>query len=192
MRANRTLLCLTALAMLAVLTACGGGRPPVVAAPPPPPPADTADSSESTMPDLQPVDTGPDIQRMGNERIDEGLIDMGPGGESGPLDDIHFGYDQFTLTGEAQAVLERHALWLQTHRGIRVTIEGHCDERGTIEYNLALGDQRAQTAREYLVGLGVAPERLTTVSYGKERPVDPGHHEQAWARNRRAHFVVSR
>ena len=71
-------------------------------------------------------------------------------------------------------------------------MEGHCDERGTVDYNLALGEQRARAARDYLVGLGVAADRLRVVSYGKERPLDPGHDEAAWAKNRRAHFAVSR
>jgi peptidoglycan-associated lipoprotein len=88
--------------------------------------------------------------------------------------------------------LEKHALWLQNQRDVRLRLEGHCDERGTVDYNLALGEQRAQAARDYLLSLGVAPERLATVSYGKERPLDPGHEESAWARNRRVHFAVQR
>ena len=92
----------------------------------------------------------------------------------------------------ARALLEKHALWLQNHRTARVTVEGHCDERGTVEYNLALGDQRAQAVVSYLVSLGVAADRLKAISYGKERPVDPGHDEAAWARNRRVHFFVTR
>jgi peptidoglycan-associated lipoprotein len=129
---------------------------------------------------------------MDSQGLGEDLLTTAPDGETGPLADIYFGFDQTTLTPEAQATLERHALWLQTYRDLRVTLEGHCDERGTVEYNLALGDQRGQVAYEYLVGLGVSPDRLTTVSFGKERPVDPGHNEAAWARNRRVHFVVSR
>ena len=96
------------------------------------------------------------------------------------------------LTDEARAILEKHALWLQNHRSAKVAIEGHCDERGTVDYNLALGEQRARAARDYLVSLGVAGDRLTTVSYGKERPLDPASNEAAWAKNRRAHFLVSR
>ena len=88
--------------------------------------------------------------------------------------------------------MSRHAQWLQQHPETRVTIEGHCDERGTVEYNLALGDLRSQSVREYLVSLGVAADRITTVSFGKERPLDAARNEAAFARNRRAHFVVSR
>jgi peptidoglycan-associated lipoprotein len=105
---------------------------------------------------------------------------------------VHFDYDRAELSDQARAILEKHALWLQNHRAAKVVVEGHCDERGTVDYNLALGDKRARVAREYLVSLGVAGDRLQTVSYGKEKPLDPGSNEQAWARNRRAHFVVSR
>ena len=91
---------------------------------------------------------------------------------------------------EARSVLEKHALWLQGQRDVRVIVEGHCDERGTVEYNLALGEQRARAVRDYLASLGVAGARLRVVSYGKERPLDPGSDAAAMARNRRAHFNV--
>ena len=113
-------------------------------------------------------------------------------GEGGPLADVYFEYDQARLSDEARAILEKHALWLQNHRPAKVAIEGHCDERGTVDYNLALGEQRARATRDYLVSLGVAGDRLTTVSYGKERPLDPASNEAAWSRNRRAHFLVTR
>ena len=100
--------------------------------------------------------------------------------------------DSAALGDEARATVESHALWLQGHRDVAVTVEGHCDERGTVDYNLALGEQRARATRDYLVSLGVAAERLRVVSYGKERPLDPGSDESAWARNRRARFAVSR
>ena len=105
---------------------------------------------------------------------------------------IRFDLDSSTLSEAARGTLEKHALWLQSHREARVTVEGHCDERGTVEYNLALGDQRARTTRDYLVSLGVSGERLKAVSYGKERPLDPAQTEEAFARNRRAHFAVGR
>jgi peptidoglycan-associated lipoprotein len=189
MRPHRFTFLLRALSLTALaLAACGGGRPPVVATAPmdPPPPAE----AEGTALTPEPVDLGPDFRPLEGEGLSEDYL--AAEGEGGPLRDINFGYDRATLTPEAQAILEQHALWLQTHRDVRVRVEGHCDERGTVEYNLALGDQRAQVAREYLVGLGVSPERLTAVSYGKERPLDPGSSEAAWTRNRRAHFVVSR
>ncbi len=105
-------------------------------------------------------------------------------------EDIHFEFDKSSLLPEAREILRRKAKWLKAHPDVLVIIEGHCDERGTSEYNVALGDRRAWSARSYLVNLGIAPERLTTISYGEERPLDPGHNEEAWARNRRAHFAI--
>jgi peptidoglycan-associated lipoprotein len=138
--------------------------------------------------------TGPDVQPLGSEttRSTEFTVSDPETGEGGPLADIHFEFDQATLTEEAKGILEKHAVWLQGHRDARVTIEGHCDERGTVEYNLALGERRAIAARDYLVSLGVAAARLHTSSFGKEKPLDPASNEQAWAKNRRAHFAVSR
>ena len=87
--------------------------------------------------------------------------------------------------------LESHARWLKRFRSVIVLVEGHCDERGTVEYNLALGERRAMAAYNYLLSLGVAADQLKTISYGKEFPLDPGHTEGAWARNRRCHFVIT-
>ncbi|MBW1840425.1 MAG: peptidoglycan-associated lipoprotein Pal [Deltaproteobacteria bacterium] len=106
------------------------------------------------------------------------------------MEDIYFDYDRSDLTSAAQDVLREKAAWLRTHPDVAVYIEGHCDERGTNEYNLALGDRRAEGAKSFLVDLGVASSRMTTISYGEERPVDTGTNEEAWAKNRRAHFVV--
>jgi peptidoglycan-associated lipoprotein len=108
------------------------------------------------------------------------------------LADIYFEFDKSDVTDAARATLVRHAAWLAGHPDVRLVIEGHCDERGTVEYNLALGDKRAQATRDQLVALGVAAARLRTASLGKERPIATGHDETAWARNRRAHFAVSR
>lgn len=103
---------------------------------------------------------------------------------------IFFAFDDSTLTAEAQRILRRKAEFLRRSPGVRVRIEGHCDERGTGEYNLALGDRRAESVKSFLAGLGVAPERLSTISYGEERPLDPGSNEAAWALNRRAEFLL--
>jgi peptidoglycan-associated lipoprotein len=103
---------------------------------------------------------------------------------------IHFEFDKSRLLPEAKAILRVKAEWLKANPEARAIIEGHCDERGTNEYNLALGDRRAQSAKTYLVDLGIAPERLTCISYGEERPLDPGHNEAAWAKNRRDQFVL--
>jgi peptidoglycan-associated lipoprotein len=153
-------------------------------------PADTAERTP-----VQPVDEGPDVRAVegeGAEGTDIRGGDITAGGEGGPLADIRFELDSAALTDEARATLEKHALWLQGRRDLGVTVEGHCDERGTVDYNLALGEQRARATREYLVSLGVAAERLRVVSFGKERPLELGHDEAAWAKNRRAHFAVAR
>ena len=106
-------------------------------------------------------------------------------------EDIYFEFDKSTLTPAAQDNLLRKADWLRENPEASVTIEGHCDERGTNEYNLALGDRRAESAKDFLIDLGIDPSRLATISYGEERPVDPRHNEEAWAKNRRDHFVVN-
>ena len=106
-------------------------------------------------------------------------------------EDIYFDFDKSTLTPAAQDNLLRKAEWLRENPDATVTVEGHCDERGTNEYNLALGDRRAESAKAFLVDLGIDPARLTTISYGEERPVDPRSSEEAWTKNRRAHFVVN-
>jgi peptidoglycan-associated lipoprotein len=108
-----------------------------------------------------------------------------------PMRIVYFGYDSAELTAEARAALDANAAVLKKYAAWTVTIEGHCDERGTAEYNLALGERRATAAQSYLVALGVPASRVKTVSYGKEFPFDPGHDEAAWAKNRRAHFVIT-
>jgi len=105
------------------------------------------------------------------------------------LEDIHFEFDKSTLTPQAKNSLMKNAQWLRVNSEVSVIIEGHCDERGTNEYNIALGDRRAASTMTFLVNLGIDPSRLTTISYGEERPLIPGHGENAWAKNRRAHFA---
>lgn len=109
----------------------------------------------------------------------------------GWIQDAFFAFDASTLDRDAQAALARSATWLREHPEFRLRIEGHCDERGTEQYNLALGDRRAETAAAYLVALGVDRGRIETVSYGEERPFERGSSEAAWAQNRRAHLVLS-
>ena len=92
--------------------------------------------------------------------------------------------------GEARAIINKHAEWLNKNKGVKITIEGHCDERGTAEYNLALGERRAEAAAKYLINMGIDAKRIKTISYGLENPLDPGHNEEAWAKNRRGHFSV--
>jgi peptidoglycan-associated lipoprotein len=105
--------------------------------------------------------------------------------------DITFEFDKFNLRPEARDILKQLADWLTKNKNYDVLIEGNCDERGTTEYNLALGERRAKEAMKYLVELGINGKRLKTISYGKERPLDPGHNEEAWAKNRRDHFAAT-
>lgn len=109
----------------------------------------------------------------------------------GPLSDIHFGYNDYTISPQDDEILKSNAKWLQDHPAAHVQIEGHCDERGSEEYNIALGARRAQAAKDYLVTLGVSADRISTISYGKELPVCTDHVEDCWAQNRRDHFVVT-
>ena len=105
-------------------------------------------------------------------------------------DTVHFSFDQYDIDSEARTVLDSQAQWLTSHPNTRITIEGHCDERGTREYNLALGDRRANAAKNYLAARGISPTRITTISYGKERPIALGSDDASWAQNRRAVTVV--
>lgn len=106
-------------------------------------------------------------------------------------DDIFFDYDKASLKPESRKVLSGKATFLNTHPQMKVKVEGHCDERGTSEYNLALGERRAKAAQDYLVFLGIKADRISIVSYGEEKPLDPGNNEAAWAKNRRDHFVIA-
>jgi len=107
------------------------------------------------------------------------------------LTDIHFEFDNYNLKEEERATLSKHANWLNKNKDVKVTIEGHCDEMGNEEYNLALGERRAKVAAKYLIDMGINPERVKTISYGEERPLDPRHNEEGWSKNRRDNFVTS-
>jgi peptidoglycan-associated lipoprotein len=180
----------------AALPGCGPKRPPILTgdaaahgAGSARPPA-TGDEGATTR-----LDSGPETQPLDRSGLSGEDIPTGGADatlEGGPLEDIYFQFDQYTLSDEARATLSHHAEWLKARPTVKVTVEGHCDERGTTEYNLALGDKRARAARDQLVSLGVDTSRLQAISLGKERPKDPGHTEEAWAKNRRDHFAVSR
>jgi len=143
----------------------------------PPPPADVAPPAGQTAP-------------QGN--VGEAVV---PGSaadfkRSVTSDTVHFALDQYDIDAEARAVLDSQVAWLRRYPQVRITIEGHCDERGTREYNLALGDRRANAAKNYLAGAGIDASRITTISYGKERPIALGSDEASWAQNRRAVTIV--
>jgi peptidoglycan-associated lipoprotein len=185
---------LLALAMTA--TACGK-KPPVAKAPDPGamprafPSAEGAGNDSVRPPDPPPIPLGSDISSspLGNS-LDNQPVDA-INGPNSPLKPAYFLYDSDEISDEAKKVLAANAEVLKTYPTWIVTVEGHSDERGTAEYNLALGDRRAQAARNYLLSLGIAANRLRTVSYGKEFPFDPGHDETAWSQNRRAHFMLT-
>jgi peptidoglycan-associated lipoprotein len=110
--------------------------------------------------------------------------------ESKMLKDIHFDFDKYDIRPGDAEILKENAALLMKNPSVKIQIEGHCDERGTVEYNLALGERRANSAKRYLSSLGLTVNRVSTISYGKEKPLDPGHNEEAWAKNRRDHFIV--
>ena len=107
------------------------------------------------------------------------------------FEDVHFDYDDASIKEADKIVLERISEWLISNPGANLMLEGHCDERGSREYNLSLGERRALGIRRYLISLGIEPDRLFTISYGKEKPLDPRSSEEAWAKNRRGHFLIS-
>ena len=115
---------------------------------------------------------------------------LGQNGQSGPLNDIHFDFNNYSIRPQDSQILQSNATWLSKHPNARVQIEGNCDNRGSEEYNLALGAKRAQAAKDYLETLGVAGQRMSTISYGKELPLCTENTEECWAENRRDHFVV--
>ncbi len=174
-------------AVVVAVVAGGCKKPPAtspVEAPPPPPappkPVEAPAPREVTESfEPPPVETAPVVEPS--------IAELN---RSGVLRTVYFAYDSAELSEQTRAALRANAEWLNRNRKYRIQIEGHCDERGTIEYNLALGQRRADAARDYLVHLGVDPDRLTTISYGEERPADPGHGEEAWSKNRRAEFVI--
>ncbi len=116
---------------------------------------------------------------------------MAPGADlQAELQKVYFNFDSADLSEESRSALTKNADYLSKQSGVKVRIEGNCDERGSDDYNMALGERRAKAAKDYLVNLGIASDRLSTISYGEEKPADPGHDEAAWTRNRRAEFVI--
>jgi peptidoglycan-associated lipoprotein len=127
-------------------------------------------------------------RRIAESQIATATGPTAPSPGASVLDPIYFEFDQASLTDQSRDVLVRNAEWLRANPQVRVQVEGHTDERGTTEYNLALGERRATSVRGYLTSLGIDADRLVTISYGKERPADTGHSEAAWAMNRRVEF----
>ena len=187
---RRMVLILVAVACLMTIVACRKKTTPV-ARPMPPPAAGAAGSGGAPpappVPVNEPTIVPPEPVR--DEAIASASLD--DLNKTSPLKPVFFEYDSDELSPVAQKTLDDNSKLLKQYPTWAVTIEGHCDERGTPEYNLALGERRAVTARAYLVSLGIAADRLRTVSYGREFPFDPGHTEAAFSLNRRAHFVIT-
>lgn len=166
----KRLLILMLMASIAMMfIGCGG-------TPPPPPPEEPVQVEPEPEPEPEPVP----------EPKPEPIII-----KASDFKTVYFDFDKYNLVDSAKAALENNAQVMKSNPSVMIKIEGHCDERGTIEYNLSLGEKRAKAAMDYLVDLGINGERISTISYGKERPVDPGHNEAAWAKNRRAAFTVT-
>jgi len=187
---------LTVLFLAIALAAGGAGsackkKSPPIARPTPPPPPDDMTANRPPAPP-EPVTEAPPVAVPPEPSVSS--ADMGSLDEinkKGILAPVFFEFDSAEMSSEGQAVLAKNAEMMKQYPTWIVSVEGHCDERGTAEYNLALGERRALSVRQYLVSLGIAAERLRTVSYGKEFPFDPGHSETACAHNRRANFVVT-
>lgn len=163
------------LVALGALVMAGCGKKPQVATEAPPPPQ-TQVQPETPPPPPPPPAPPP---------VDYAAMDPSEYG----IEDVFFAYDVYALTEQAMATLEKNARIMKEHASVNYLVEGHCDERGTIEYNLALGEKRAKSVVDYLVSLGVPAARLRVVSYGEERPFAQGSNEAAWAQNRRGHFA---
>jgi peptidoglycan-associated lipoprotein len=175
--------------MIAVAAACGSKKSPVV--------EPTAPAPETVTPPTVPVapaprtvtETAPTLPPVREESLTASSLD--DLNRNSPLKPVFYALDSSDIDPVAKAALDENAAVLKQHPTWAVTVEGHCDERGTAEYNLALGDRRAAASVTYLRSLGIAGDRMKTVSYGKEFPFDAGHDEAAWAKNRRAHFVIT-
>ena len=172
---------LSCILVFLFLAAC---RAKVEEAPPPPPQVEE-------QPKVEQVDEVPPVKKP---ELSEEEIFMSKTLEEinreAPLEMIHFDYDRFFIREDAKPVLEKNSSWLKKFASAKILIEGHCDERGTEEYNLALGEKRAKSTFDYLVSLGISMERIKIISYGKSQPIDQGHNEVAWQKNRRAQFTI--
>jgi peptidoglycan-associated lipoprotein len=191
MRREAKALLVLVLLLTVVVAACKGKAKPPVARPMPPPMANTSGNVPPPPPgppqpvnEPIPVPPMPAEDTIGTKSLDDLNRDS-------PLRPLFFELDSSDVSSEGQQLLQANAAVLKKYPTMQITIEGHCDERGTAEYNLALGERRALAAKNYLVSLGIAADKVKTVSYGKEFPFDAGHDESAWLKNRRAHFVIT-
>jgi peptidoglycan-associated lipoprotein len=174
------ILSLSCLLVIAFFASC---RKKVEETPPPPP-------QVKEQPQVEKVETPPvqepeltEAEIFARKTLEELNAEI-------PMNMIHFDYDKYFVRDNAKPVLEQNAAWMKKWTGVKILIEGHCDERGTEEYNLSLGEKRAKSTLDYLVSLGISPNRIRIISYGKSQPIDSGHNDAAWERNRRAQFTI--
>ena len=189
MRRQPNTLMALAVVMTVVVGACAKKQPPV--ARPMPPPSNTTPTATVAPPPpptpvAEPTITVPPVPDDSLSSIS--LDDLN---RDSPLKPLFFELDSSEVSADGQKLLQENAAIMKKYPTWQITIEGHCDERGTAEYNLALGERRALAAKNYLVSLGIPADKVKTVSYGKEFPFDPGHDDNAWKNNRRAHFVIT-
>ena len=191
MKAARSTATLMAVAALVTAAACSKKNPPIARPSPPPPTATNTPAPPRPPAPPEPVrePTSVPAEPVRDDAISSASLD--DLNRSSPLKPVFYELDSSDLSAANQRTLDENAALLKRYASWAVTVEGHCDERGTAEYNLALGERRAIAARAYLVSLGISADRLRTVSYGKEFPFDPGHEQTAFAKNRRAHFVIT-
>ena len=182
---------MSAVVLLALLAVSCVRNPPPIEPDIPPPPPDVARGSEASPPPARPPAPPPPPAPPIIEEDEFASRTLEELNQESPLDPVFFDYDSSELDPAGRSTLEANAEILRRYGSWVITIEGHCDERGTAEYNLALGERRALAAREYLTELGLDQSRMRTVSYGKEFPFDPAHNDEGWARNRRSHFVIT-
>lgn len=189
MRREAKTLLVPVVVLTIVVGACAKKTPPV-ARPMPPPVVNTGGGPPPPPAPPQPVNEPVPVPPMPAEDTigSKSLDDLN---RDSPLQPLYYALDQSDVSVEGQQVLQANAAVMKKYPTWQVTIEGHSDERGTAEYNLALGERRALAAKNYLVSLGIPADKLRTVSYGKEFPFDAGHDEAAWSKNRRAHFVIT-
>jgi peptidoglycan-associated lipoprotein len=183
-----TLTCALSATLALVAAGCGKKVPP--AAPQPAPPPAAAPVTPPPPPPPPPPPAPAPAAPLSEDEIfkRKSLDDLNA---EKPLGDVYFDFDSSVLKDEGRASLQKNAEWLKKWGTTKVNIEGHCDSRGTAEYNLALGERRAAAAKEYLASLGIAPDRVLTVSKGKEQPFCTEDSESCWAQNRRGHFIVT-
>lgn len=179
------------LMVFAALYSCRGRERVEEVTPPPPPPPEVEE-----QPEVEEVEEVEEPVAVEEPELTEEEIFMSKTLEEinleAPLQMIHFDYDKYFIRDDAKPVLEVNAEWLKKYDSAVILIEGHCDERGTEEYNLALGEKRAKSTLDYLSSLGVSADRIRTISYGKSMPLDPGHNKISWQKNRRAQFLIIR